>query len=283
MQITDKSMMEIIIEAASELPPVPQILPKLQAKLRDVNSEVGDIVNLLKMDAQLTATIVRISNSAAYVAATKNQNLEDAINCLGFREVYSAVATAISRQMLDKEMPAYRLGPGELMCQSLACAVLMKQFAILNLDENPDSAYTIGLLHGLGKVIINQHFIKCGFQVYTSDKDEELFPDLERELLGFDNTQAGAQLLKTWNFPEESTEPIEFMLKPLEAPEHDRMACQLNIAAKLCLALVDKIDTTKLTFDSPDIMEKAGINLEQLREAAADAKVELEKLLQSIK
>jgi len=282
MQLRDKTMMEIIIEAASELPPVPQILPKLQTKLRDVNSEVGDIVSLLKMDAQLTATIVRISNSAAYVAASKNQNLEEAINCLGFREVYSVVATAISRQMLEKEMPAYRLGPGELMCQSLACAVLMRQFATITCNGNHDTAYTIGLLHGLGKVIINQHFIKCGFQVYTSDKDEELFPDLERELLGFDNTQAAAQLLKNWNFADETTEPIEYLLRPLEAPGNPQTASQLNIAATLCLELVSDIDATKLTFNNSEVLQKAGLSLEQMREGAADGKTELEKLLQSI-
>ncbi len=282
MATTSTSTLDSIIEAAADLPPAPQILPKLSKTIADINSGLDDIVDLLKLDAQLTANIVRISNSAAYGGGGQSQSIEDAINRLGFREVYHVVATAISRQLLNCDMPAYNLKPGELMSFSVACGLLMKNFCITLGIKETDAAYTVGLLHNIGKLIINQHYIKQGLEFYTKEQTEELFPGLEQQMFGFDNVFAAATLLKAWNFPDDVITPIEYQNTPLEKEEHSQISCMLSIAMSIEVELLDIEDFDKIHYSNVGVLEKSGLTIENIRSCAVNAKADLEELLRSI-
>jgi len=80
--------------AASELPPSPQVFGKLGKLLRDPNTGLNDITELVNTDASLTTRVLKLSNSAAFAQGMAIDNLDDAINRIGFREVFKLVGVA---------------------------------------------------------------------------------------------------------------------------------------------------------------------------------------------
>ena len=66
--------------AGSELPPSPQVFGKRGKLLRDPNTGLNDILELVNTDASLTSRVLKLSNSGALAQGTAIDNLDDAIN-----------------------------------------------------------------------------------------------------------------------------------------------------------------------------------------------------------
>lgn len=266
-----------IIDGVVNLPPTPRILPKLQRLLRDENSGIHDIISLLKVDAPMTAQIVRLSNSAYYNTGEPVQSLEEAVNRLGFREVYRVASVAAARQLLADALPFYKLRKGELLETSVSCAVLMVELGSRARRHDLDAAYTTGLLHSIGKVVINQYFVKHGLEIYGNGNDT-MESGLERVLLGFDFAEAGAAILEKWNFPREILLPVKHQLAPLEAPELASSTCQLALASRASVQMRSADDPTILASFDPQLIESAGLDAAHLLEVLSDARTGMEEV-----
>lgn len=258
--------LDTIVETVGKLPPTPQILPKLQTLLRDENSGMQDIVQLLKVDAPMTAQVVRLSNSAFFGAGQPSQSLEEAIHRLGFNEVYKVVSMAATNRILGGEQKTYKMAKGELLALSTACAVLMAELAS-EARRDVDAAYTVGLLHPIGKVVINEYFLQRDIEVYSEDEPLDLL--MEKRTLGFDHAEAGAALLRKWKFPDEVTIPIECQYRPLEALSRQPETCRLALARSLAPIV---IETAELPQDFTDeLLEPAEVSLDTVRECVMNA------------
>jgi len=266
--------LQVIIDSVVKLPPSPQILPKLQTLLRNVDAGIHDIISLLKVDASMTAQIVRLSNSAYFGASTPSQSLEEAVSRLGFKEVYKVVSMAVAHDVLGESVPLYRLDKGQLLYHSLACAVVMVECSARRLSGNIDTAYTIGLLHSLGKVIINQYYIQHGLEIYSADLDNDMTVRMERKVLGFDYADASSAILRKWNFSEEIYEPIQYQFRPTLAPEYGTLACMLAVAkwgADYFLCSEDNDPIPSYNGD-PEHLELIGLTQDDLSECMCNAR-----------
>lgn len=206
-----------IIDNVVKLPPSPQVLPKLQKALRDPQTGMDDLAALLRVDPGLAASVLRMANSAYFAGGLPCDSLEEAVARLGFGEVYKLVSLAVTAQLMGTNMSLYGLEKGELLTQSTACAVLMVEGGACLGWNWTDTLYTQGLLHSLGKIVINQYYQRHGLEIYST-ADGPLSPETERQLLGFDHAQAGAALLRKWRFPEEIIGSVLHQLEPDDAP-----------------------------------------------------------------
>lgn len=222
--------LEVFVEKIKRLPPAPQILPKLMKLLASTDSSFDDIVQLVSLDLSLAAQVLRLSNSAYYGLATKTYDLEDAIQRVGFQEVYKMIALICSKQLMDHEHELFNLGKGELWRYSLGAAIVMGKLAP-EYEMVPTTAYTIGLLHTIGKIAINSAAPGIYKDVFKKISTENLtLAKAEREVLGFDNAQVASFFLKKWDFTTEIYWPIEYQFKPISAPGNQKEACLLHVS-----------------------------------------------------
>jgi len=273
--------LEQIVEGVVSLPPTPRILPKLQKLLRNPDSGIHDIISLLKVDAPMTAQIVRLSNSAYYNTGDPVQSLEEAVNRLGFREVYRVTNVAAAKQVMGEALPLYNMGKGELLESSVSCAVLMVEIGSRARRVDLDGAYTLGLLHSIGKVIINQYFLKHGLELYGNASGDNVDIMWERKLIGFDHAEVGAAILKKWNFPDEIIVPVQYHLDPLKAKSMQTACCQLFISRSVSTLLRPKDGVYKEVSKVPipdAVFECAGIDSDKLLEAVDDARAGLQEM-----
>jgi len=213
-----------------DLSAAPRILPKLQALIRDCNTNPDDIFTLIKLDQTLATRVIKTSNSAFFAPKSRIDNLEDAVTYLGYDEVFRVITLVAFAKLMSGPLACYGLGAGELWERSVATAVTLEA-----LSENHNSAsntgYTIGLLHSIGMIFVDKHLLAMHSDRHfdLDDEPEKLETD-EVTTLGLSHADVGAHILNRWKFPENICEPIGFQLRPLECQTYGKTSCLLNLA-----------------------------------------------------
>jgi HD-like signal output (HDOD) protein len=220
---------ERLVAAMGQLPAIAQVLARLQRLLSDTNSSLDDVTALIRLDAAMSTRVVQISNSAWFKRGSACQTIDEAVNRVGFREIFHLVSVVASRSMIAQPLTAYKRDAHATWRESLACAFAAELLAT-RLGEDTAVAYTSGLLHGIGRLAIN----KC--LTTTGDVGRTLvdggfpadFSDSELALFGFTQADVGALMLQKWTFAADNIEPVRHQYDPLAAEEpHDRMSAIL--------------------------------------------------------
>ena len=221
---------QYLARSVKSIPSGPRILPRLQRLLADANSCLEDIIAPIRLDQGIATRVLQVSNSAYYSKGTHCQTVEEAINRIGFRQVYTVVSNALCSESLVRPLKSYSLKPEEFWKLSVAGGLAAERLAVLA-GEDRNVAYTIGLLHGLGMVVIDswlQETTPAARLTYRTFEHE--FSRDENEMLHFTQAEAAAALLTHWEFPSEMILPIQLQYAVEIPAEHRRMVAVLRLA-----------------------------------------------------
>jgi len=262
-------------QIAQQLPASPQVLAQLNELLMDVNSGLEEISGLLRRDTALAARIIRISNSVAYGSAGGIASIEEAVNRVGFSEVYRLTGLAAAAQMVDRNLPFYGITAEQLRNNTLVVAFAMDSLAkAVGIDAR--MGYTAGLMRLVGKLILD-HYAKSvsAPQAHYSRSGLGGLLEWELALFGYTNAEAGAIVMLNWHFPADITEPLRqhyFTQKPIGP--HMRTACLLNVACGIATELGYGLPGEEKYWEpTPGKLELAGLLDHQVRQSAIDASV----------
>jgi HD-like signal output (HDOD) protein len=248
-----------LVKQLRTLPPAPKVLMRLQPMLTDLNTDVDELAAVIRLERALAARILQVSNSVYAGLGSKVSSIEEAITIIGFREVRRLVALVIGAQILEKPLPAYGLDARGLWRQSIACGLAAEELAH-HCDEDPNSAYTLGLLHSVGMVVVNgwATMVSKGRQLSSTGYPDD-FTASERAMLGFTNAETGAALLRRWDFPASVVEPVRAQYEPLLANSHVKLAHLLNVCRWLRNAACETTPPTVM----PDPRSLAALNVDE--------------------
>ena len=227
MSEEDFEKYESSLQTISSLNSTPQVLARVSSMLKDPNADIGDIVGLVKTDASATAEIIRISNSAYYGSQAKVNNLMESIGLVGFNEISRLIGMCLSKTLFIKELSHYGIPAATYWSESMSVAIIAEQLAQMH-GDNTDDAYTIGLLHLVGRLAINQ--ILDDAEGDAKWDGLHSLVEWEQETLGFTYAYAGAMLLKKWDFTTDVTHPIFYQLHMPSAEKERSMHSYLYFA-----------------------------------------------------
>jgi HD-like signal output (HDOD) protein len=229
-----------VVRQLRHLPSAPRVLPRLKSLLVDPNSAISEVVTLIRLDPGIAARVLQIGNSAYYSQGTRCYTVDEAVNRVGYDQVFELVANAVASQVLVRPLATYGIEADDLWRMSVACALGAELFAErLKLDR--DIAYTVGLLHSVGMVAIDewafhqQQPLSFGSRPLPLETCEE-----ERTVLGFHNAEAGAALLRLWEFPAVMSEPVRWQYLPRGTSAHFQLAGVVHLAKWLRSAVCSK-------------------------------------------
>ena len=221
---------QYLARSVKNIPSGPRILPRLQRLLADGNSSLEDIIAPIRLDQGIATRVLQVSNSPYYSKGTHCQTVEESINRIGFRQVYSVVSNALCSESLVRPLKGYSLKAEDFWKLSVAGGLAAERLAVLA-GEDRNVAYTIGLLHGLGMVVIDswlQETAPTARLTYRTFEHE--FGRDETDLLHFTQAEAAAALLTHWEFPADTVQPIQFQYAVEVPAEHRRMVAVLRLA-----------------------------------------------------
>lgn len=237
---------EVIAQALRHPPSSPKVLPVLKRYLRDFNVSVYQIGELIRFDPGISARVLQIANSAAFSRGARCNSVESAVNRIGFDAIFEIVANAVAEQVLVRPLVSYSLDADEFWRRSVVCGLAAECLADLQ-GSDRNVAYTLGLMHGVGMVAIDQWVQKfsptLGFFSRGFPRDHI---DGERSLIGCTNAEVGAAVLHGWEFPPEMAEPLRWQYAPLDSAAYREMNCLLYSAKWICARLcAEKPDSVR--------------------------------------
>lgn len=228
---------EEVLSQVEKLPPAPAVLPSLLNLLNDANSNPNEVIALIRVDPSLTAQVLRLANSVYYGAGKPTYDLQEAVGRIGFREVYKLVAVVCGQQLLNQQVTQLFMDKGEMWEYSLGTGFIMEQMA-QELGTDATSAYTIGLLHGLGKLVIAAHPRMDFSDVFdVVEKQGVSVTEAERRVWGVTHAEVAAALLRKWSFQDDIVLPILHQDRPALATAHRKVACMLHLSIFTVAAL----------------------------------------------
>lgn len=232
---------EKILITARQLPAAPQVLAGLCELLEDVNSDLEQVADQIRLDSSLSARVIRISNSATYGGGSRIGSVDEAVNRIGFGEILRLVGMATVAGLTDRSLNFYGIG-AERMRESLLLHALASEALAQRVDVDPRLAYSGGLLRALGMMVLDRVARERtpAPDVYDSQRFAT-YGDWESTAFGLTNTEVLTTVLDEWRFAPELVAALQEHLLTRETGYDDRLACVLHMAgavvAKAGLAL----------------------------------------------
>ena len=214
-----------LLEIVNSVPLLSASASQLLQLTARADHELAEVVNLVKTDANLTARVLKVVNSAAFGLINDITSIDRAISYLGERIIVSIALGDCAGKLFEKELSGYEAASGDLWKHDLRTAIAAREVVVQShLEISPDLAFTAGLLHDIGKALISDYLKdSCpeAIKLITSE-DSKDYLEAEEKIIGFDHTRAGFELAKAWQLPEELTEVIHHHHSPGNALEQHR-------------------------------------------------------------
>jgi putative nucleotidyltransferase with HDIG domain len=274
---------EKLVAKVGDLPAVPSIVSQVAHLVEDPDSSVEDLRRVLENDPALAARILKLANSAIFGFSRRIETLQHAISLVGFRSVKTMVMAASIKGVFK------RFGLTERMLwehSTMAGAVASQLAGYGEIDIDREEAFTVGLLHDLGKIALNNTCEKEYNEVVSRVYNDGLsFVAAEREIFGFDHAELGALVASKWKLSQRLETAIRCHHSPAEmlelADEEKRLTALAVVTTAACTRLgigrrapVSQLDLTTLEAWSvlglgpQDVEPVLSLALDQVKESS---------------
>ena len=218
-----------------QLPSLSTIVMEVLQLLDQGDVDLPALMKKIGQDQALAARVLRVVNSPFYGFPSHIGSLKDAGMMLGVHSLRNIVtAASIMGHFPPGDDESFNrlsfwqhsIGTG------VAAKVLARQ---CGLDQ--EVAFTAGLLHDIGKLVMAVYFPADFAQVLAwRDEQDCLLKDAEQAVLGFDHTLVGIRVAKKWKLPELIMAAIYYHHKPASKPDAP-FAALAHVADILCRGL----------------------------------------------
>lgn len=185
----------------NQLPSLPSVVAELLHSIGNEDADIDKIARQIAKDQGLSARVLRVANSSFYGLQKQVTSINDAVVVLGFRAVRSMVlAVSVSATFRVENCPGFEMQA--YLRHGVATALAARSLASI-VGQNPEFAFTAGLLHDIGQLVLAANFPTQYAEAlaYRSKHDCPLIV-AERDILGLDHTVVGGLLAEAWHFPE---------------------------------------------------------------------------------
>jgi len=209
---------EDIEKSLEHVKPIPQIVLKITKMVREGRYGFNDVAKEVRQDQVLSAKVLRLCRSALFGMKKELDSIDRALVMLGETRFLQLVISASLEEFYPVGANGYSLCKGGLYKHALAMAVACESLSHFTGKATPDVAYTAGLLHDIGKVVLDQHVARSlGFFYRRVQTEGVTMIAAEKEFLGKTHTEVGSLLAKRWSLPEVLTDVIHHHHTPEES------------------------------------------------------------------
>lgn len=249
---------------ATDLPPLPDIVVKLLQASRDPEVSMRDMVELIRLDPALTIRVMRLCNSSYYGLPRQINSIQEALVYIGTDTLVNFILAGCLASYFQTSQEGYGLAAGHLWRHSVACAIASAQ--LCGGDGDSSEAFTAGLLHDIGKIILNTYVASSFEEIMDVVHKKKIpFEAAERDILGFSHTDAGAYIARLWHMPESLIESIAHHHVPENAEFHNRLVCQVHLGNIMCMHFGIGVGKDGLAYAfSPFALDQLGLTVEDL-------------------
>ena len=247
-----------------KLPVMPEVGIALIRTLNDENADVPMVRNVISKDPALTATLLRMANSAIFGLSRSVTTLDAAVSVVGMSQIR---ARALSICMANAFALPATLNRLDFWRNSMVRAGYAKWLAAsIKMDEN--EAWLTAMMLRLGEIVIAQHSASMIDSIEKRPSAPGERWSRERDAAGFDEGQIMQELAQRWDFPEVVCKALGASAQPLSVIPFNSLGTVVHLAS----LLADQASTSPTILDALplDVVEMLGLNMSALQKDLPD-------------
>lgn len=268
-----------IVERIDAIGTVPTAVAQIFGLINNPKTTMSDFERVVRPDVGLTANLLRCANSAYYRGSREITSVKDAISRMGMRRVFEVAAGASFAKAVPSVLTGYGTSAVNYWEHSVAVAVLADRLGREAGFTYPDLAFTAGLLHDLGKIVV-----ATWLDTNTSLRVPEgglVNLELEHELIGANHAEFGEALCQKWNLPKDIGGAARWHHTPGDAPSATlRYLATVVLVADEAAHRAGFGEGRTVDVIDPEALERLSLDAERVQGIVESSKAEIERTQQ---
>ena len=221
---------ESLVRTANQLPPLPEIVLRINDIISDPNFRVQDVTAAVEVDSVLTGRLLRAANSPLYPGA-KVSTVKEADVRIGAGTVRSIALAGTARPSKTLDLTEFDLTPELYWRHSVAVLSFAEELTSRKIANFGHDFSTAALLHDFGKLVLSRYLNST-----HGDRMKRMRPhlravDREMQVLSVNHAEVSAVVMQAWLLPDSLVRAVQYHHDPL-AHNHP-VTHGLNIANQL--------------------------------------------------
>lgn len=279
------------LKKIKELPTISAVANEINDRDKNDALTAKALGTIITRDPALTATVLKLANSAYYGMAREITSIERAVTILGFDTIKN-LALTISVFHVFKNQDGQLFDLQGLWYHSLGVGIAAKHLSLhspmLACDKTlPEQAFICGILHDIGKIAFAQNLPVEMTEILKQTRSGTAAQhEIEKNILGFNHQKAGQAMANAWNFPEEYQTVIRLHHAPTAAASDNPRIAALVMAVYLGNKIAKALHLGESTDPhmaqvTPEDLKNMGINKHSLPEIVQQIKSEYAQCLEA--
>ena len=196
--------LEQLVGRGQELPSLPEIYLRVAEQLKDETITVQQIGDTVQHDPAITTRVLKMVNSAYYGLPIQVASVAQSVSLLGRERLKHILIGSVLRGVFSsgQDNPAFSM---QVFWQhSIKTAIIARELArqVREIEE-PESMFTAGLLHDIGKLLLFKKFPErmLAAEEHAMQKRVDVL-SAELSQVGLTHTAVGEALMQYWGLPQ---------------------------------------------------------------------------------
>jgi HD-like signal output (HDOD) protein len=222
----NQSAVVALLDDVQGLVSPPDVCMKLFELINSATTGTRQIAEVISVDPNLTARLLRVANSSFYGFSGKIDTVSRAVTLIGTAELYQLVLS-ISAVKAFGNIPNELVSMETFWRHSVYTGLLARSLAARAHVLHPERLFIAGLMHDIGSLVLYHQRPEAMRDVLlVADGDEEVLFQAELERFGFSHAGIAGYLMEQWRFPDELREAVRLHHQPEQA---DRARLETHI------------------------------------------------------
>ena len=223
-----------INKGENNIPSLPDVVNDIIMSLNDENANIEFLTNKIMMDPALATRVLKIANSPFYGLSGRISSLKEACIVLG---AYSIKNLAVAAGVVNKMNKSGKvINTNKLWEHSVGTGAAARVIAE-KLGFDHEIAFTAGLLHDVGKMVLDANYPAEYKQVMEFRVSHDCYlVEAEKEILGITHAQMGEATAGFWKLPAVIIDVIKNHHNPAAGNDQDMVGI-IHLANIVCRSL----------------------------------------------
>jgi len=192
-----------VVQRIEDLPVLPGVAVQALTLSMSDDTALDQLSGIIEVDPVLTARMLRLVNNARSGLPRKVDTVKQAVALVGLNQVRCALLGVVMRDYLPSKAKETAQTAKQLWVHSLMTAVMAHLLAQKSFPELQDTAFVGGLLHDIGKIVIQDVFPGLMTDIIALQEQEHVSSlEAEQNVVDVNHCIVGKMLAAQWNLPE---------------------------------------------------------------------------------
>lgn len=209
-----------VADLVEEVGSLTAVATQIVSMTSDPECDLDELCRVILCDNVMAARFLALGNSAALQPRHETRDLKECLMRIGLYRVRNVALLMGMHDLTPRDNGADATDLTEFWHHGLATAAFGKLLAEQYGGINPEDAWLLGILHGIGLIALAQQS-PAEFQnaLLRARALKQPLVDAELSLLEYHHGELGGRILSRWNLPRVFAEAIEFHLEPFDTHE----------------------------------------------------------------